>query len=266
MNTICKYLGFSKSGYYKKLNALPQKKAFEQKVVSTVKEIRKDKCFYGLRKVHKEIERGGLDIGRDCLWRIMQQHGLMLQLKRNKFRTTIPGESPKDSYNLIEDLEITAPNQVWLTDITYLNTADGVLYLSTIMDLFSRKIISHSISTDLTTNSSLICLKQALKSVTSAKGIIHHSDRGCQYCSHLYRHVLKNNGLIASYTGRNHCYENAKMERFFNTLKYEYRLKEVIKSKEMAKFLVKKAIDDYNNSRIHAALGYKTPGQIYQAA
>jgi len=266
MSTICNYLGFSKSGYYKRLKALPEKQSFEKRVVSSVKETREDKPFYGLRKVYHEINKKGLTIGRDHLWRIMQKHDLMLHLKRNRFRTTIPGEPPKETHNLIIDLEITKPNQVWVTDITYLNTVEGVVYLSTIMDLYTRNIISHSISSDLRTDSSLICLKKAIQSVGSTKGIIHHSDRGCQYCSHLYRHVLKSKGLVPSYTGRNHCYENAKMERFFNTLKHEYGLINTIKSKYLAKTLVSKAINDYNNYRIHAALGYRTPSELYQVA
>ena len=266
MFIVCRYFGFSKSGYYKRLKVLPEKEAFEQKVVSRIKHIRKDKSFYGLRKLYHELNTSDIKIGRDHLWHIMQKSDLILKTRRNRFRTTIPGEIPKDNYNLIQDLEITKANQVWVTDITYLNTLEGVIYLSVVMDLYSRKIISHSVSSDLTTNSSLICLNKAIKLVKSTKGIIHHSDRGCQYCSHLYRYVLKNNGLIPSYTGKNHCYENAKMERVFNTLKHEYKLKNIIKSKALAKTIVHKTINDYNNNRIHAAIDYKTPEELYKAA
>lgn len=266
MSKICNIFGISKSGYYKKLKALPKKEAFEREVVSLVRGIRKDKCFYGLRKIYHELNSKGFKIGRDHLWRIMKEHDLMLIKKRNKFRTTIPGEPPKETHNLIKDLQITKPDQVWVTDITYINTAEGVVYLSAMMDLHTRKIISHSISSDLRTNSSLVCLKKAIRSVSTTKGIIHHSDRGCQYCSYLYRNVLKNNGLNPSYTGKNHCYENAKMERFFNTLKHEYRLKNIIKTKKLSEKLVNKAIKDYNQNRIHAALGYKTPNEMYLAA
>ncbi len=266
MSKICGILGISKSGYYKKLSTLTQRETFEQKVVSTVKEIRKDKSFYGLRKVYHEFCERSFDIGRDRLWRIMQKHGLMQQVKRNRYRTTIPGVAPKESYNLIKDLEINAPNQVWVTDITYLTTVEGIVYMSAIMDLASRKIIAWSISNDLKTQSSIVCLKKAIKSVKSSEGIIHHSDRGSQYCSYLYRSILEKNGIKPSFTGKNHCYENANIERFFNTIKHEYGLKGVIQSKALAKKLVGKTVEHYNNVRIHAALGYNVPASLYNAA
>lgn len=266
MQKICSYFGVSKSGYYKRLKTLPAKESFEQEVLTKVSQIRAAHPFYGLRKLYHQLHRDGFSIGRDHLWHILQKHRLMITPKRNKFRTTFSGNNIFDAKNLIRDLEISRTNQVWVTDITYLLTLDGVLYLSTIMDLYSRKIISYSLGIDLTAESSVKCLKKAVKSVKQTNGIIHHSDKGSQYRSKLYCDTLRVKGITPSYTGKDHCYENANMERFYHTLKYDYKLKLLIKSKTLAYSLVNNAIEDYNNNRLHAAINYRTPSEMYNAA
>lgn len=266
MRLICSFFGMSKSGYYKKLKMRYIVSAFEQDTLSRVRKIREGHSSYGIRKIFHELKKDGCQIGRDRLWRILQRNNMMLPLRYRRVMTTIPCWIPYQPRNLIKGLENTSVNQVWFTDITYILTLEGLVYLSAIMDAYSRKIISHSISTDITANSSLNCLNKAMKIVSSTEGIIHHSDRGSQYCSNIYRTTLKNKGFNLSYTGRDHCYDNAKMERFFNTLKHEYRLKGIIQSKLLARDLIDSAINDYNNKRIHASLKYKTPQEIYSVA
>jgi len=266
MSTICSFFGMSKSGYYKKLKMRSLQLAFEDDVLSRVRKIRMEHSFYGVRKIFQELKRDGYQISRDKLWRVLQRHNMMLPLRYRRVKTTIPGWIPYQPRNLVKDIEITSVHQVWFSDITYILTLDGMVYLSTIMDAYSRKIISHIVSTDITAKSLLCCLSKVIKSVSSTNGIIHHSDRGSQYCSNIYRSTLENNGFQLSYTGRDHCYDNAKMERFFNTLKHEYKLKGIVQSKARARELIDNAIDDYNNRRIHAALNYKTPQEVYNAA
>lgn len=266
MKDICRIYGISKSGYYKRLKAEPVKAAYEQKVVSEVKNIRKAHPQYGLRKVYAQLARDNHPVSRDKLWRMMQRNALMLPRKYRKIRTSIFTGAEFQPKNLIKSVGLTRKNQIWVTDITYIITMQGVMYMSAIMDLYSRKIISHSISTDLTANSSILCLRKALKTIDNPAGIIHHSDKGSQYCSHSYRGILKSQGMSISYTGKDHCYDNAKMERFFNTLKYEYGLHSIVKSMKIAVVLINSAVKDYNGSRLHAALQYRIPNEVYNSA
>ena len=266
MSDICRIYGISKSGYYKRLKEEPVKAAFEQNVVSMIKNIRKAHPYYGLRKIYAQFDRDDHPVSRDKLWHVMQKHDLMLPRRYRKIRTSIFTGAEFQPTNLIKGVETTGKNQIWVTDITYIITMEGVMYMSAIMDLHSRKIIAHSISTDLTTNSSMLCLDKALKTVDKPSGIIHHSDRGSQYCSHAYRRVLQIKEMKISYTGKDHCYDNAKMERFFNTLKYEYGLHGIVKSMDLAKQLINSAVKDYNGYRLHAALQYRIPNEVYDEA
>ncbi|OQC09145.1 MAG: Integrase core domain protein [Candidatus Cloacimonetes bacterium ADurb.Bin088] len=134
------------------------------------------------------------------------------------------------------------------------------------MDMYSRKILSFNISNNLRTDGALDCLNKALKSTPELKGAIHHSDHGCQYCSYRYLKKLQSHGLTISFTGKNHCYDNAKIERFFNTLKHEYLIHKVLKSKRLARKLIKSSIRDYNHCRLHAGINYQIPAQLYDAA
>lgn len=266
MKHLCAYFGMSKSGYYKKLASLENACIFEDMIVQEVKQIRADFPFYGTRKLWEEMKNNGFTIGRDHLHKILLKYGLILPLRHKKIHTSIPGNLEISAQNLIKNLPVTHKNQVWVTDITYVYTLEGIVYVSALMDIFSRKIISASVSPNLKASGSLACLNGALKTVDDPKGIIHHSDHGTQYCSYGYLETLLHNSMVVSFTGKDHCYDNAKMERFWKTLKYEYGLKEVIKSKHLANKLIMNAIDNYNHHRLHAALNYRVPSAVYNAA
>lgn len=239
---------------------------YEEIMMREVKEIRAEHPFYGTRKIWGDLRKAGHQIGRDKLHKLLVKYGYILPLRYKKIRTTIPGNLEISPQNLLKKLPVTHKDQVWVTDITYIHTLEGIIYVSAIMDIFSRKIISASISTNLKASSSLLCLQGALKTVSCTKGIIHHSDHGTQYCSYNYLNTLLDNEMDVSFTGKDHCYDNAKMERFWKTLKYEYGLKDIIRSKYLAKKLIMNAIDDYNNRRLHAALNYRVPEEVYNAA
>jgi len=266
MTKICSYLDISKSWYYEMKATIERHKEYEREMLTATKQIRAEHPAYGTKKVWKQMERNGIKIGRDRLHRILKKYGLILPRHYKKVRTSFPGIYDQGFENKIKNLTVDHINQVWCTDITYIHTAEGMLYLSAMMDVYSRKIISLNISNNLRTDSSLDCLKKALKQVKNATGIIHHSDHGTQYCSYRYLNFLSSHGMEISFTGKDHCYDNAKIERFFNTLKYEYGLKGVIKTKKLAIEMMKSAIDDYNNKRLHAALGYKIPCEVYDVA
>ena len=266
MTKICHYYDKSKSWYYDTLASQGRVLEYEQMILSEASKIRKINPAYGTRKLWQQLARNGVDIGRDKLHRILNKHDLTLPRRYKKVRTTFPGMYDYGFQNLLANLKVDHKNQVWCTDITYITTTEGILYVSAMMDLHTRKIISYSINTNLKTDGSLDCLNKALKQCPHPEGIIHHSDHGVQYCSGRYLERLFKNGMLVSFTGPNHCYDNAKMERFFNTLKYEYGLKKVIKSKRIAVELIKNAIHNYNYTRLHAAINYMIPAELYDVA
>lgn len=261
---IMGFLNVKKTAYYATLKAEPKKRAEKELVISMVKEIRKKHPKCGTVKVKAILLRQGYFIGRDRLNHYLAEYGMLQPVRRGrKYPTSIPGVYGKEYVNLIKDLDVTHSNQVLCTDITYVLTAQGVVYLFAMMDIYSRKILSYYVSNDLRTDSALKCLKGVLKNIDKTEGIIHHSDRGCQYTSYSYLNQLHKSGMQPSFTGRNHCYDNAKMERVFNTLKHEYGLSGVIISKNAALDAIKNAIYLYNNERLHQALGLNTPSEVY---
>jgi transposase InsO family protein len=189
---------------------------------------------------------------------------MLVKRKRASCKTTDSYHHFHKYNNLVKDLEITAPNQVWVSDITYIRTVNGFCYLALITDLYSRKIIGHDISDSLELTGCLRALKKALWQARLAGNIIHHSDRGVQYCSHMYVNELKKRNIKISMTEENHCYENAVAERVNGILKDEFYLDQCFFSTLYAKRAAKNAIKIYNNKRLHLSLGYKTPNTVYK--
>jgi transposase InsO family protein len=165
---------------------------------------------------------------------------------------------------LIKEEEIVRPNQVWVSDLTYIPTREGFLYLSLVMDAYSRKIIGHEVSDTLETTGCLKSLNMALSQLPARHKTIHHSDRGFQYCSHAYIEKLRNRNLRISMTEENHCYENAQAERVNGVLKTEYGLGSKFLNKALAKLACRQAIYLYNTDRPHLALNMETPEKVHQ--
>ena len=161
---------------------------------------------------------------------------------------------------------LTAPNQAWAGDITYIRTAEGFLYLNLLTDLYSRKIVGAHAGGTLETEGCLKALEQAVAEMPEGAAPIHHSDRGCQYCSHLFVGQAQACGLSISMTAENHCYENALAERVNGILKQEYWLGGCFRTKAQAKAAVAEAVWLYNNRRPHQALKYRTPEEIHRRA
>jgi len=157
------------------------------------------------------------------------------------------------------------PNQVFVSDITYLQTQEGFCYLALVTDFFSRKIVGWDLSRSLSIESSQRALLQALSRVLDTAALIHHSDRGIQYCSQGYVDILTNKNVMISMTEENHCYENAVAERLNGILKDEFSLGQILASFKTAQKLTQEAIHSYNNERPHSSLFYKTPSQCYAA-
>ena len=161
-------------------------------------------------------------------------------------------------------MDVAAPNQVWVSDITYIRTINGFCYLALVTDMFSRKIVGYDISDSLELAGCLRALKLALRTARPAAGLVHHSDRGIQYCSNLYVNELKKRNIRISMTEENHCYENAIADRVNGTLKDEFYLDQTFFSKKAASLATDNAISIYNNKRLHVSLGYKTPNMVFK--
>jgi putative transposase len=270
ISKVCTCFDLKRDAYYKYKNRYLQRKAIDSKVVEFVKQERTVQPRIGTRKLYKELKAplkaANIKLGRDCLFDILRQQNMLVKRKRAYAKTTNSYHHFHKYNNLIKDLKITKPNQVWVSDITYIRTVKGFCYLALITDLYSRKIVGYDISDSLELEGCLRALKKALWQTKPKSGLIHHSDRGVQYCSHMYVNKLKKHGIESSMTEENHCYENAVAERLNGILKDEFYLDQCFFSTKIAKKATKNAIKLYNNKRLHISLGYKTPSSVYDNA
>ena len=195
---------------------------------------------------------------------MLGERGLLLDPLPKAPRTTNSRHSLPVFRNLLADMQVDAPNQAWVSDITYLRTDEGFLYLSLITDDWSRKIVGYHADDTLETEGCLKALDQAVKELEDGMFPLHHSDRGSQYCSHLYTGKLREYGLGISMTEELHCYENAKAERVNGILKQEYFLGGCFRTKQQAIKAVDQAVWLYNMRRPHQALNYETPAIVHE--
>lgn len=186
--------------------------------------------------------------------------------KKHSARTTNSYHRFYKYNNIIKNLNVTRPNQVWVSDITYIRTVKGFCYLALITDMYSRKIVGYDLSDSLELAGCVRALKKALHHAKDVKGLIHHSDRGIQYCSNVYTQILKRNKIDISMTEENHCYENAMAERVNGILKDEFYLDQTFDNTAHAKRATKSAIKLYNEIRLHLSLDFKTPNYVHQNA
>lgn len=221
-----------------------------------------------MRKLEKSLDnqfnKANLKVGRDTLFNVLRKHNMLTLRKKYSSRTTNSLHRFYKYKNIIKDVEVTRPNQVWASDITYIRTVKGFCYLALITDMYSRKIVGHDLSDSLELNGCVRALQKALYQAKSFKGLIHHSDRGIQYCSNVYTLILKRNKIDISMTEENHCYENALAERVNGILKDEFYLDQTFTNIAHAKRATKNAINLYNKVRLHLSLDFKTPNMVYK--
>lgn len=219
----------------------------------------------GARKLQYMMQKFELRIGRDHLFSLLRVNHLLVPNKRAYHRTTHSLHRFYKHPNIIKGgIELTRPEQLWVADITYLPTQQGESYLSLVTDAYSRKIVGYHLGDNLKTNSVKQAFCQALKRRNTNLSLIHHSDRGIQYCSNEYQEIHDKHGVICSMTDGYDCYQNALAERMNGILKNEYLLTKP-KNLEEARKLVKQSIDIYNQRRPHSALKYKTPDEVHRA-
>lgn len=264
---ICEHNRLKRDAYYKIKMRSKQYKIMESNVIEMVKSVRSIQPRVGSRKLQKElkdtIESMGFNVGRDKMFSILKDNNMLVKRKKVSFKTTNSYHRFHKYNNLIKDMEITAPNQVWVSDITYIRTVKGFCYLALITDLCSRKIVGYDLSDSLELSGCLRALKKALASKRPTDKLIHHSDRGIQYCSNQYVKQLNKHNIKISMTEENHCYENAVAERVNGILKDEFYLDQCFTNTLNAKKAANCAIDIYNNKRLHLSLNYKTPNNVF---
>lgn len=268
VNEICICFDLTRDAYYKYQKRQVKRDIVSHKVIELVKQERKDQPRVGTRKLYESLESSfkanKIKLGRDSLFDILRRNDMLVKRKKSSCKTTNSYHHFHKYGNLIKDLEITAPNQVWVSDITYIRTVKGFCYLALITDLYSRKIVGYDISDSLELAGCLRAFKRALQTARPAVGLVHHSDRGVQYCSHQYVKELKKRKIKISMTEENHCYENAVAERVNGILKDEFYLDQCFFSTSHAKIAAKNAIEIYNSKRLHLSLGYKTPNMVFK--
>ena len=222
----------------------------------------------GCRKLYEALSddfiEQSLKVGRDALFDILREKNMLVKRKRSFVKTTNSYHHFHKYKNLIYDIKPSRPNQVWVSDITYIRTVNGFCYLALITDMYSRKIVGYDISDSLELTGCLRALKKALRRAGKIEGLIHHSDRGVQYCSNEYVCELKKRNIKISMTEENHRYENAIAERVNGILKDEFYLDQTFFGETHAKRATKNAIKLYNEKRLHLSLMYKTPNMVYK--
>jgi transposase InsO family protein len=268
LETTCNGFGLHRDAYYKQLKRSTKRKILNSKIINLVKEIRSDQPRVGTRKMHVDLQPAfnslGLKVGRDSLFGILREHQMLVKRKKASCKTTNSYHRFHKYNNLIKNMEVTESNQVWVSDITYIRTVKGFCYLALITDLYSRRIVGYDISDSLELEGCLRALKRAIKQARPEAGLVHHSDRGIQYCSNQYVSELSKHKIKISMTEDNHCYENAVAERVNGILKDEFYLDQCFSSTQHASHATKNAISIYNNKRLHVSLGYKTPNMVFK--
>ena len=215
------------------------------------------------KSLNEEFTKANLIVGRDTLFNVLRKYKMLTLRKKYRMRTTNSHHRFYKYGNIIKDIEINRPNHVWASDITYIRTIKGFCYLALITDMYSRKIVGYDLSDSLELNGCVRALNKAIYQAKNIKGLIHHSDRGIQYCSNVYTQILKRKKIDISMTEENHCYENAMAERVNGILKDEFYLDQTFANVAHAKRAAKNAINLYNEIRLHLSLDYKTPNMVY---
>lgn len=264
---LCGLFGKTRHAYYdclwRKENSLVKEDIILQEVLN----IRKDLPRLGTRKlhylVHNKLSTHQITFGRDYLFDLLSEHKLLIRQRKRKAITTDSRHWMRKYSNLVKGLVITRPEQVWVSDITYIRLTNQWGYLSLITDAYSRKIMGYSFRQDLAAEGCINALKMALTNRVYNGSIIHHSDRGSQYCSHNYIDLLVRNNIAISMTENGDPYENALAERVNGIIKTEFNLYSSSLSFEQTGSQISKSIESYNQLRPHASCDYLTPNQAH---
>ncbi|WP_456425774.1 IS3 family transposase [Rhodocaloribacter sp.] len=273
LQQLCKAAGFSRQAYYQGRARREKRHHREARALEHVAALRAQLPRLGVRKIYHEAyhQFRELNLGRDALLRLLRRENLLVKRRRRYVSTTDSRHGFQGAGNLLFGRESGTryrprrPNEVFVADITYVETLAGFRYAALITDAFSRKIVGYDLSASLSVEGSLRALEQALGQTTKAerKGLIHHSDRGVQYCCRAYRERLARAGVRVSMSATGNPYENALAERVHGILKQELGLDAVFVDERQARRALREAVRLYNDRRPHLALDYCKPSQVH---
>jgi len=263
---MCRVFAVSRQGYYRYVRELQGPRVLaEAKLRETVTELHQQSGgTYGSPRIHQALRRQGERVSKRRVERVMRGAGLVGASRRRHRTTTRSNPAhPVEANILARDFTASAPDQRWVTDITYIWTDEGWCYLAAILDLHSRGVVGWQLSASLSTELVLDALDNAVLRRSPGTGLLHHSDRGCQYTSAQYRDALAQRGIVVSMSRRGNCWDNAVAESFFATLKTELVYRRRWPSRlELRASLFEYIETFYNRRRLHSALGYRTPAEV----
>ena len=260
---LCRLLQVSVSGFYAWRNRGPSQRQLDDMVLlaHVRAAFRRSRESYGAERVHHELAENGIEVGRHRVARLMRGNGLSPKRKQKFKKTTDSQHNKAVASNLLDqNFSAEAPNEKWAADISYIWTAQGWLYLAVMLDLYSRRVIGWAVGARMTSDLPLRALNRAIALRQPGAGVIHHSDRGSQYCSDAYQARLGELGFLASMSGKGNCYDNAVVETFFKTIKSELIWRTVFMSRSQAETGIAGYIDGfYNPVRRHSTLDFTSP-------
>ena len=266
ISVICRLLGTSRQKYYRQCWSISRSRQRATEVVDMVRDIRLEMPRIGTRKLYYMLraELKEKKIGRDRLFDILRANGMLIKPVRSYHVTTDSHHRFRKNKDLVGCMEVTRPEEVWVSDITYIGSRDRHMYLSLVTDAYSKKIMGYNLSGSLDTQGSMNALRMANRNrLYKEAPLIHHSDRGIQYCSDAYQKMLRRYHITPSMTESHDPYPNAVAERINGIPKQEFLLEELNLPLSDMKQVIKDAVYKYNNIRPHYSCGYKTPEYMH---
>lgn len=266
MDVLCGLFGRSKQAFYQHHRKADENRIDKERILLHIREIRDNLPGCGVRKIHEMLRRyhQPCHIGRDRLFDLLREEGMLIRKRKRKKRTTYSDHHMRVYPNAVTDVIPVRPNEIWVSDITYLQYLDKDYYLFLVTDAYSHKIVGWTLSDNMKVNNAVQALRMALRQRKDKNHLIHHSDRGSQYASYKYMRLLKRNGIMPSMTENGDPRENAIAERVNGILKEEFfkymQLTENNINKEIAN-----AITNYNTRRIHYSIGLMTPEEAHRS-
>ena len=269
MSKSCRLFGVSRQSVYQREARYQVRQQELVPVKELVLEQRRRMPRIGTRKLYyllkPKFDELGVKLGRDGLFDYLREQHLLIRPQRSYTKTTDSRHWMKKYPNLYKDLELNRPEQAFVSDITYVESQEGVHYLSLVTDAYSRKIMGHEVSREMKATDTIKALRRAINNRQGDRKLIHHSDRGVQYCSGPYQSVLTENGITPSMTDGYDCYQNALAERVNGILKQEFLVSKCRTFGEL-KQVIAESVATYNELRPHLSLGMKTPEEVHKKA
>ena len=268
ITAVCRQLGYSKQAFYKSVRLKKLKSVKRSIIKEKVMRIRRQMPRIGTRKLYYLLKesflRDGICIGRDRLFDLLREEGLLIVKKKKYMKTTDSKHWMRKYPNLVKQVELRRPEQVWVADITYLSVSTGYRYLHLVTDAYSKRIMGYNVSETLAATETLKALPMALSNRSYQGSLTHHSDRGLQYCSTAYVKTLRQKQIAISMTQDGSPYDNAIAERVNGILKDEYSLDQPFEDEQQLELEVKQTVSSYNNQRPHESNHMLTPNEMHQ--